>query len=386
MRVSTTFLAFYVLILILACNQDKKEDHSLHSANETKELTPPEMNLGSSLQSANEYIISAIPVTSIKKDRIAIEIDAPGRVEYDTRMTESISARVSGRIEKLYVRYKFQHVKKGQKIMDVYSPELLTAQQNLLFLVKNDADNSSLISAARQKLLLLGMNTVQIQKVLQNGQPLMSVSIYSGSSGHLHNTSGVSAGMEQPNSPASMDSTEPATELLNLKEGMYIQKGQTLFSIYNPSKAWVLLNIYADRQALIKKGQLVNIYPESSAPLSFRGTVDFIEPFYRDKSRTISVRVYFDNSGLNLPVGTQVRARIRAYTEMAYWLPKESVSSLGIDKIVFLKVANGFRPKKVITGITSGENIQIIKGLSETDSLALNAQFLVDSESFIKVK
>ncbi|WP_276363832.1 efflux RND transporter periplasmic adaptor subunit [Daejeonella sp. H1SJ63] len=386
MIVSTRLPTYFVLFLFLACNNDKKEDHTLHNEAGNKELIRRELSLETSLKSANEYVISTIPVTAIKKDTITVEIDAMGRVEYDTRMTGSISARISGRIEKLYVRYKYQHIEKGQKIMDVYSPELLTAQQNLLFVTKNDAANSSLISAARQKLLLLGMNPEQIQNVLQTGKPLLAVSIYSGSTGHLHNTSAVPTAMAQQTSQGSMESTEPSTELLNLKEGMYIQKGQTLFSIYNPSKAWALLNIYTDRQALIKKGQLVNIYPESSASQSFQGHVDFIEPFYRDNSRTTSVRVYFDNSILRLPVGSQVRGRISANMDMANWLPKESVISLGIDKIVLLKAANGFSPKKVITGITSGKNIQIIRGISESDSVALNAQYLIDSESFIKVK
>ncbi|WP_411275158.1 efflux RND transporter periplasmic adaptor subunit [Daejeonella sp.] len=386
MTVSTRFPAFFVLLLILACNNGKKEDHTLHNEAGKKELVRSELSLESSLKSGNELVISTIPVIAIKKDRITVEIDAMGRVEYDTRMIGSISARVSGRIEKLYVRYKYQHIQKGQKIMDVYSPELLTAQQNLLFVTRNDPSNSSLIGAATQKLLLLGMSAEQIKKVLQTGNSLLAVRIYSRYTGHLHNTSEVSNPMKQQKPPTSMESTEPGTELLTLKEGMYIQKGQTLFSIYNPSKAWALLNIYTDRQALLKKGQLVNIYPESSASTSFQGRVDFIEPFYRDKSRTTSIRVYFDNSNLRLPIGSQVRGRIRANTDMAYWLPKESVTSLGINKIVFLKVPNGFKPKKVTTGVTAGKSIQIIKGLSESDSLALNAQFLIDSESFIKVK
>jgi Cu(I)/Ag(I) efflux system membrane fusion protein len=384
MKVSARLPAYFVLLLFLACNNDKKENHTLHNEAGNKELLRPGLSLESSLKSGNEHVISTIPVTAIKKNRIKFEIEAVGRVEYDTRMTGSISARISGRIEKLYVRYKYQLIQKGQKIIDVYSPELLTAQQNLLFVTKNDASNSSLINAARQKLILLGMNALQIQKVLQTGKPLLAVSIYSGYTGHLHNTSELPNAMNQT-SPASMESTPPDTELLNLKEGMYIQKGQTLFNIYNPSKAWALLSIYTDRQALIKKGQLVNIYPESSSQ-SFQGRVDFIEPFYRDKNRTTSIRVYFDNSSLRLPVGSQVRGSISAITDMAYWLPKESVTSLGIDKIVFLKVPNGFKPKKVTTGLTAGKSIQIIQGLSESDSLALNAQFLIDSESFIKVK
>ena len=344
------------------------------------------VQLESLLKPTNQYVISTIPVTAIKKEQIVAEIDALGRVEYDTRMIGNISARINGRIEKLYVRYKYQYIKKGEKIMDIYSPELLTAQQNLLFILKNDADNVSLIEAATQKILLLGMSADQVQKIIQTGNPIFSVSVYSNVSGHLHNAGDGLAAMSPQASSSSMNAINPSTELLNLKEGMYVQKGQNLFSVYNPSKAWALLNIYTDGQALIQKGQLVIITPESGSGRSFQGHIDFIEPFYREGNRTTSARVYFDNSSLRLPVGSQVRGVIVAHPAMGYWLPKESVTSLGIDKIVFLKVADGFKPKKVITGITTANNIQITGGLSEADSVAIKAQFLIDSESFIKVK
>ena len=137
---------------------------------------------------------------------------------------------------------------------------------------------------------------------------------------------------------------------------------------------------------MIQKGQFVTITPEAAPGTSFQGRIDFIEPFYREGSRTTSVRVYFDNSRMRLPVGSQVRGLIKTHPGMAYWLPKESVTSLGIDRIVFLKVDGGFKPKKVTTGLTAGNSIQILRGLSETDSVAIKAQFLIDSESFIKVK
>ena len=344
------------------------------------------VQLESLLKPTNQYVISTIPVTAIKKEQIVAEIDALGRVEYDTRMIGNISARINGRIEKLYVRYKYQYIKKGEIIMDIYSPELLTAQQNLLFILKNDAGNASLIEAAKQKILLLGMSRDQVQKIIQTGNSIFSVSVYSNVSGHLHNAGDGSAAMSPKASSSSMSAINPRTELLNLKEGMYVQKGQNLFSVYNPSNAWVLLNIYTDGQAMIQKGQLVVIKPEAGSGRSFQGHIDFIEPFYREGSRTTSARVYFDNSSLRLPVGSQVRGVIIAHPAMGYWLPKESVTSLGIDKIVFLKVADGFKPKKITTGITTGNNIQITGGLSETDSVAIKAQFLIDSESFIKVK
>ena len=89
---------------------------------------------------------------------------------------------------------------------------------------------------------------------------------------------------------------------------------------------------------------------------------------------------------MRLPVGSQVRGSIFTNSTSGNWLPKEAVTSLGIDKIVFLKVADGFKPKKVITGATTDKSIQIISGLSATDSVAIQAQFLMDSESFIKIK
>ena len=384
MRLLTIQFIFSLLLFLSACKSDKKVDHTQHTNADNKQENTG-VQLESLLKPTNQYVISTIPVTAIKKEQIVAEIDALGRVEYDTRMIGNISARINGRIEKLYVRYKYQYIKKGEKIMDVYSPELLTAQQNLLFILKNDAGNISLIDAAKQKLLLLGMSADQVQKIIRTGNPIFSVSVYSNVSGHLHNA-GDGLAMNPQASSSSMSAINPSTELLNLKEGMYVQKGQNLFSVYNPSKAWALLNIYTDGQSLIQKGQLVVITPEAGSGRSFQGRIDFIEPFYREGNRTTSARVYFDNSSLRLPVGSQVRGVIIAHPAMGYWLPKESVTSLGIDKIVFLKVTDGFKPKKVTTGATTDKSIQIVSGLSETDSVAIKAQFLIDSESFIKVK
>jgi Cu(I)/Ag(I) efflux system membrane fusion protein len=98
------------------------------------------------------------------------------------------------------------------------------------------------------------------------------------------------------------------------------------------------------------------------------------------------VRVYFDNTRRHLPVGSQVSATIVAHTPELLWLPKESVSTLGMDKIVFLKEQDGFRAKRITTGISVGNRLQVFSGLSEQDSVAANAQFLIDSESFIKAK
>jgi len=342
-----------------------------------------DVNLSTLLRPTNSYVLTTIPVTSVQQSEEQVEVNALGTVQYDTRAIGAISSRVSGRIEKLYLKYTFQDVSKGQKVMEIYSPELLTAQQNLLFLIKNDPNNTSFINAAKEKLLLLGMSNEQLQHVIQTQKASFTVPVYSNYNGHIHDAAGMNESMSEP---ASMNNAETVTTReLALKEGMYVQKGQNLLSVFNPHKLWAVLNIYADDQSLIKLGNPVRIVPESAPDKNFRAKIDFVEPFYREGSRTLTARVYFENHEMNIPVGSQVKATIFVNTQKGYWLPKDAVISLGLDKVVFKKYSGIFKAQKVVTGFTYNNKIQIIDGLTPYDAVAANAQFLMDSESFIKV-
>ncbi len=349
---------------------------------ETGGSASTEIGLDALLKPTNEFVISSIPVTTIEQKEEQIEIEALGTIAYDTREVGTIAARVSGRIEKLYVRYRYQKISKGQRIMDIYSPEIVTAQQNLLFLLKNDPENKSFIESAKQKLLLLGMSNQQLQQVIQTKQSSFTIAVYSNYSGHIHESSGASMN----SSSEKMKDVSQLTEGLSLKEGMYINKGQSVLIVYNPTRAWALLNIFGDNQGLVKKGNTVRVVPETMPDKDFRARIDFIEPFYRQESKTLTARVYFNNSSLRIPIGSQVRAVIYGNSKEAYWLPKEAVLSLGLDKVVFQKTNGGFKAHKVNTGILHEGHIQILSGVTAADSVAVNAQYLMDSESFIKVK
>ena len=350
---------------------------------ETGGLKSADVELESLLKSTNEFVISAIPVTAIQKREEQIEIEALGNIAYDTRQVGSISSRVAGRIEKLYVRYRYQKITKGQRILDIYSPELMTAQQNMLFLLKNDPTNISFIQAAKERLLLLGISDQQLQQVIRSGKPSLTIAVYSNYSGHIHEA--VNGG-SMNTAAGSMNDISLITEELSLKEGMYLQKGQSIFTVYNPDRAWAILNIYAENQGLIKTGNAVRVTPETAPDKNFRASIDFVEPFYRKESKTLTARVYFNNSVLKIPIGSQVSATIFGNAKDAYWLPKEAVVSLGLDKVVFKKTNGGFIAQKVNTGITHKIHIQVLSGITETDSVAVNGQYLMDSESFIKVK
>jgi Cu(I)/Ag(I) efflux system membrane fusion protein len=332
------------------------------------------------LKPTNESVISSLAVISPERKNMAITVKAFGTIEYDTRMAATISARVAGRIEKLYIRSRYQEVRKGQKIMDVYSPEILTAEQNLLFLLQNDAANASFIKAAKERLLFLGMGEAQLQQVITSGKPVYAIGIYSNYSGHVHE-----AGMMQNGSPQPADNANasPVTQELSLKEGMYIQKGQTLLMIMDHHMVWVAVQIYSSDQSLVRMGNAVRIIPETDTSAAINGKIDFIEPFFRDGNNTLTARVYFHNEDM-LPIGSHVSATIYSAKQNGLWLPQGSVISLGMSQVVFRKTDGGFTAHAITTGIRSGADVEVLAGLTQADSVAANAQYFADSESFIK--
>lgn len=331
------------------------------------------------LKPVNEFVISSLPVTTIKKAEETITIEAIGSIQNDTREVASISAWVSGRIEKLYVRYRYQMIMPGDRIMDIYSPEISTAQQNLLFLLKNDAANTSLINAAKQKLLLLGMSNSQLQQLIKTRKASFTITEYSHVMGHIHE-----AGQETMNAAGDMISSAVTTTPLAIREGMYVQQGQKVFALTNPNKAWAVLNIFPENQHLVKVGNPVKITPEAAPQKAFAAKINFIEPFFRQGSKTVTARVYFNNGSLDIPIGSPVRANIFGSTVNAAWLPQEAVLSLGINDVAFVKSNGGFVAKKVVTGIKQNGLVQVVSGLTVKDTVAANAQYLTDSESFIK--
>src|SRR5688572_10276525 len=125
---------------------------------ENQATATQKISLETLLKPTNEFVIASLPLAGVTQSEEPMEIDVLGYSAYNLSSVGIIAVRTSGRIEKLYVKYRYQKITKGQRIMDIYSPELMAAQQNLLFLLKNDINNTSMIQAARQKLLLLGVS------------------------------------------------------------------------------------------------------------------------------------------------------------------------------------------------------------------------------------
>lgn len=347
-----------------------------------------------------EYVLSGVKTTQPEQRSQKLVVNAFGFLSYDAQVLNSIAARFGGRIERQYVRYPFQAVSKGQKIMDIYSPEIVTAQQNLIFLLQNDADNQILIESARQRLSLLGLTSEQIKTVEQSKKPTMQLSIYSPFSGVIVERGvGGSAPMPSPSGgsgsmSSGMGSSKTTSSIappptaqngeLTLKEGMYVQKGQRLFDVQSTGTVWAMLEFYPTDVPKVKVGQSVMIMLENNEENQLFGKINYLEPMISANNRNPRARVYLSNPNGKLKIGSLVKASINAGSQEALWVPTTALLDMGRTKTAFVQEKGAFRSRTVKTGLQQGGWIQILSGLSTQETIAENAQFLMDSESFVK--
>lgn len=411
MKLKTNILFLTILALIFSCNKSgkKHEDHSddkvytcpMHPEiirNEpgqcpicgmdlVEKITGGEKvddkELSMLLEPTNKYVISQISTVKLQERELPVTSVIKGYITYDTRQSNTVAARVSGRIEKLYVKYKYQAVSRGQKLMDIYSAELVTSQENLLFLIKNDSENNTLIQASEKKLLLLGLTQEQINHIKSSGQLLNTVTVYSSFTGHLHD---ITSSNNNTMGSNSMNTSVSETQTLQVKEGMYISKGQTVFNIYDTQKLWAVLNISPDIIGSVNKGQKVKLEIDGLTDKEINATIDFIEPTIRENQKSSTVRVYLNNPSNEIKIGTIVTAKLIDKKQAGLFLPSSSIVSLGMTYIVFVKKDGWFKAQKVKIGNRSNEWTEIISGVTKEDVIASNAQMLMDSESFIKVQ
>ncbi len=334
------------------------------------------------IKPTNTFVLSTVKITHPKQMDMPMKLHTTGTVGYDLKQTNTVAARVTGRIDKLYVRYRYQPIAKGQKLADIYSKELLTEQENFIYLLENDPENRSIVAAAEKRLLLQGLAHDQVESLKKSRKPLLNIPIYSPYSGHLHELA--NGAQSSSENMTSMNAAEP--QALTVREGMYFQKGQTIFNIYDTQKVWVLLNIYPADAGKISVGQKIALEFDGIEAPPLEANIDFIEPVLREGNSTITARVYLDNPGRQIKIGTLVRATIEASIEQGLFVPSTALINLGVQDVVMVKENAIFKAKRVQRGIETDGWIKILVGLTEADEIAENAQLLMDSESFIKLE
>lgn len=315
------------------------------------------------LKPTNALVMSSIKTITPERDTVRVSTQFNGVISYDTRNAVAISSRIAGRVEKLFVKYRLQQIHRGQKILEIYSPELVTAQRDLIYLLQSDADNSTLINSAKEKLKLLGASEEEIAQIISMKKEVNSFPVFSSVDGYV--------------------TTEESGGELSVREGMYLNAGQSIVNLINTRQVWAEFDIPQSDEAQVKINDLIRLKFDLENVINTK--IGFVQPFFKGEERFVKVRVYLNNKEGKFKIG-QLLIGETDKQRKALWIPSSARVDLGEKEIVFVKAEGVFKPRLIVTVNGMGDKLEVTQGLTESDSIAYDAHFMVDSESFVKVK
>ena len=379
-------------------SNEKAEDHQQMEMQPARD-TLDELYL--SALPANQSVISKQSAVPVKDSIQQFTITGQGYITFDPRRNRKISVRFGGRIERLYAKYNYQYVRKGEKIMEIYSPDLNTYVSEYIY-IRQKSNDLELMKKAKQKLLLLGLSDAQIAQIDKNPAAPFTISIYSPFEGYvLFNPSASSSGMTSSGPQGGMgggmnsgaaESTGTASTSLDdnsIREGMYVSKDQTVFWINDFQTVLGVVAFSHENEKIAKPGLDVVVKSELFPDQTFRSVVRMVEPVYRGAQKFTQARLYFSNPNLKLKQNSLIRASALVNSGSLI-VPASSVYHVGSTAIVWvLKTktkdgSNVFQARAIRTGNRSNEYIEVLKGLNSSEFVAKDAGYLADSETIIQ--
>ncbi|WP_144602676.1 efflux RND transporter periplasmic adaptor subunit [Algoriphagus algorifonticola] len=283
-----------------------------------------------------------------------------GKIQADERENAAITAKFPGRIEKLYVTFTGEQVRVGQRLASIYSPELLTAQRELIEAVKTKSSFPELYQAAKEKLKLWKLNEAQISEIEKSGLVKDKIDILAEFSGVVTQR--------------------------NIAVGDYVSTGQVLFNVVDLSRLWVLMDAYESDLPFIKVGNEVNFNVAGIPGENFKAKVTYIDPMIDPNTRAASIRAEVLNRQSNLKPEMFVTARIQSTqkgSQAKLSIPRTAVLWSGKRSVVYLKVPNSDIPtyemREITLGSRVGDNYQIESGLQAGEEIVTNGVFAIDA-------
>jgi hypothetical protein len=303
-----------------------------------------------------------IKTAPVKSQSIHKLIKAVGRVDYAEPNISIINLKFDGWVEKLFVNSTGRAVRRGEPLFDIYSPDLVSAQQEYLIALKAGktfGDASSILKSAREKLRLWDVTDSQVEELERTGQFKKNETVYAPGSGIV---------IEK-----------------NVLQGQKIMAGENLFKIADLSRVWILGEIYEYELPFIKTGQEANVSLSYYPGESFDGSITYIYPYLNSETRTNRVRIEVANPGLKLKPEMFANLEIHVDYGTRLTVPSDAVLDAGESKIVFVAKGDGyFEPRKVKLGVRGQDMYEVLSGVSDGESVVTSANFLVDSESSLK--
>ncbi len=304
--------------------------------------------------------LADIQTYSVKKGIPEKKVYLLGKAQADERKIAELTARFSGRIEKLFVNFTGQNVRRGQRLATVYSPELVAAQKELMEAIAFKKSNPSFYTAARSKLKLWDLTDKQIDDIEKNGKPKLYFDILSPISGTV--------------------------TMRHVALGDYVKEGDALFQVVDLTKIWVLFDAYESDLPWLKVGNEVSFVFQSIPGKKFKAKITFIDPFINPQTRVAKVRVELRNP--NLKIKPEMFADGIVQSEISgenndILIPKTSVLWTGKRSVVYVKVPDrknpSFTMRNVDLGPEAGNFYIVNSGLKEGEVIASNGVFKIDA-------
>ena len=310
--------------------------------------------------SASAAAMANVQTSVVKTEMPEKKVYLLGKVKPNEENIYTQVAHIPGRIEKLYVNFTGEKVKKGQKIASIYSPELVRAQKELFEALKDSARNPALLRAARYKLKQWKITDSQIKRLEKEGEVQTELDIYSDYNGYVFK------------------------RFVSL--GDHLMQGMPMFQIIDLNKVWVMFEAYETDLPWLKNGDKVSITFQSIPGETFKGKISYIDPFINPSTRVTQVRVELKNPGTKLKpemfANGVVEAKLKTDGPVMI-VPRSSVLWTGKRAVVYIKIPNAKNPTFLYREITLGERLgdfYLVKDrLKEGEEIATNGVFRIDA-------
>jgi len=342
------------------CSMDLIPLETISAGDES--VNPNEIEMSESAMKLAE--IQTMPV---RKDYSNKEVYLLGKVKPDERNIAELTSRFGGRIENLFVNFTGQNVSKGEKLATIYSPELVTAQKELIEAVEYKESNPAFYRAARNKLKLWDLTEAQIDGIELEGEPQNYFDVLSPISGTV--------------------------TMRHVSLGDYVKEGNALFQVINLRRVWVMFEAYESDLPWLHEGDRVEFTVQSLPGESFTGKVTYIDPFLNPRTRIANVRVEVGNPDLELKpemfANGIIKPRVSS-TAKDLLIPKTSILWTGKRAVVYVKdpdrETSAFLYREITLGPEAGDFYIVKDGLSEGEEIATNGVFKIDAAAQLEGK
>lgn len=309
----------------------------------------------------------------VERRALTKTIRTVGFVTYDERSIYTVNTKFDGWIEKIYVNFEGEAVRRGQPLFEIYSPELVTAQEEFLlarrqYLTARDSEYAMvrqgarrLYEASRKRLRYWDLTAKQVDRIENSGEVRKTVTVYSPASGVVTKK--------------------------NAFAGHYVKAGEHQYEIADLSIVWVDVDVYEFELPWVRDGMPAEMELDYVPGRRFEGKVLYIYPYLDTETRTAKLRLQFENPNRDLKPGMYATVYLESkVADNALVVPQEAVIHSGTRDIVFVALGRGrFQPREVQLGVEGSRNdYQVLEGLAEGERIVVSAQFLLDSESRLR--